>query len=78
MPLCCCLSAGVKVQHSQQPTNGVTYVRMLAGLPELSEDLLPLVPLFCGVITRYGEDLHMKVSHMLAVLWSNQKSYLFV
>ena len=62
------LSAGVRAQHSAQPTNGVTYLRMLAGLPELPEDLLPLVPLFCGVITRYGEDLHLHSNNILDVL----------
>ncbi|KAL8565467.1 hypothetical protein ACOMHN_049444 [Nucella lapillus] len=46
--------AGVIVQHSKQPTNGVTYLSLVAGLPELPPHLLPLVPLFSSVITSIG------------------------
>lgn len=42
----------MKVQLSQQPTNGVTYVRMVNSLPTFTPDLLPLLPLFCNIVTR--------------------------
>ncbi|KAK7112412.1 hypothetical protein V1264_011876 [Littorina saxatilis] len=50
--------SGVPVQYSKQPTNGVTYFRMVASLPDLPDDVLPLVPLFCSVITSIGAGGH--------------------
>uniref|UniRef100_A0A3B4AEQ8 Pitrilysin metalloproteinase 1 n=1 Tax=Periophthalmus magnuspinnatus TaxID=409849 RepID=A0A3B4AEQ8_9GOBI len=45
---------GVPVQLCEQPTNGLVYFRALCNLNTLSEDLRPLVPLFCSVITKMG------------------------
>ncbi|XP_072033741.1 presequence protease, mitochondrial-like isoform X2 [Amphiura filiformis] len=45
---------GVQVQCCQQPTNGITYFRGLSSMKTLPDELLPYVPLFCGVITRLG------------------------
>ncbi|KAK7507320.1 hypothetical protein BaRGS_00001255 [Batillaria attramentaria] len=50
--------SGVPVQCSKQPTNGVTYVRMMSSLQNLPSDLMPLVPLFCSVITSIGAGGH--------------------
>ncbi|XP_072296648.1 presequence protease, mitochondrial isoform X2 [Eucyclogobius newberryi] len=45
---------GVPVQFCEQPTNGLVYFRALCNLNSLPEDLRPLVPLFCAVITKMG------------------------
>ncbi|KAJ0059377.1 hypothetical protein NL108_016005, partial [Boleophthalmus pectinirostris] len=45
---------GVPVQLCEQPTNGLVYFRALCNLNTLPEDLRPLVPLFCSVITKMG------------------------
>ncbi|XP_076452447.1 presequence protease, mitochondrial-like isoform X2 [Babylonia areolata] len=50
--------AGVRVQYSKQPTNGVTYMRLVASLPDLPKDVLSLVPLFCNIITSIGAGGH--------------------
>lgn len=46
--------SGISLQYSKQPTNGVTYIRMMSGLQTLHPDLMPLVPLFCDIITSIG------------------------
>lgn len=45
---------GAPVQLCEQPTNGLVYYRALCSLNTLPEDLRPLVPLFCSVITKMG------------------------
>ncbi|XP_076042839.1 presequence protease, mitochondrial [Oratosquilla oratoria] len=45
---------GVPVQMSPQPTNGVTYFSTVLDTHSLPSSLKPLVPLFCGVLTRMG------------------------
>lgn len=49
---------------SPQPTNGVTYFRLMFSLADLSPHLLPLLPFFAEVLTKIGaEDLdYMKLS----------------
>ncbi|CAG5126010.1 unnamed protein product [Candidula unifasciata] len=46
------------IQTCDQPTNGVTYLRMASNLQGLPEDLMPYVPLFCDVITSIGAGGH--------------------
>uniref|UniRef100_A0AAV2JTL0 Presequence protease, mitochondrial n=1 Tax=Knipowitschia caucasica TaxID=637954 RepID=A0AAV2JTL0_KNICA len=45
---------GVPVQQCEQPTNGLVYFRAVCDINSLAEDLRPLVPLFCSVITKMG------------------------
>ncbi|KAK3104887.1 hypothetical protein FSP39_012452 [Pinctada imbricata] len=45
---------GVQVQSSEQPTNEVTYIRMISDLSGLTPDLQSYVPLFTEVITEMG------------------------
>lgn len=45
---------GAPLQLCEQPTNGLVYFRALCSLNSLPEDLRPLVPLFCSVITKMG------------------------
>ncbi|XP_022112056.1 presequence protease, mitochondrial-like isoform X2 [Acanthaster planci] len=47
-------SDGIHVQCCEQPTNGITYFRAVSTLRSVPDDLLPYIPLFCGVITRMG------------------------
>lgn len=49
-----CSVGGAPVQLCEQPTNGLVYYRALCSLNTLPEDLRPLVPLFCSVITKMG------------------------
>lgn len=44
----------VKVGIHEQPTNGVTYVSLVRTVNNLPEDLKPLLPLFCSVLTKMG------------------------
>uniref|UniRef100_A0A3B3SH51 Presequence protease, mitochondrial n=1 Tax=Paramormyrops kingsleyae TaxID=1676925 RepID=A0A3B3SH51_9TELE len=48
------MAAGVPVQYSPQPTNGMVYFRALCGLKTLPEDLKIYIPLFCNIITKLG------------------------
>ncbi|BFZ21931.1 hypothetical protein BsWGS_24970 [Bradybaena similaris] len=54
------------IQTCEQPTNGVTYLRMASNLQGLPEDLMPYVPLFCDVITSIGAGGHdyLWMSHL--------------
>jgi Zn-dependent M16 (insulinase) family peptidase len=38
-----------QVKWCPQPTNGIVFFRGLTSLPDLPEDLVPYVPLFCNV-----------------------------
>ncbi|XP_035826011.1 presequence protease, mitochondrial isoform X2 [Aplysia californica] len=58
------------IQTCDQPTNGVTYLRMASNLDGLSEDLMPYVPLFCDVITSIGAGGH-------DFLWMSQQQELY-
>jgi hypothetical protein len=42
----------------EQPTAGIVYVSAVAGAGMLSEDALPLVPIFCHCLTRIGSARH--------------------
>ena len=47
-----CVVDGIKVQYSDQPTNGVTYFRTLSSSSLIPDDLKQYLPLFCNIITR--------------------------
>ena len=42
----------VIIQSCKSPTNGVSYFTMVIGLPEMSQEMLSLVPLFSDIITK--------------------------
>ena len=46
--------AGHPVQWNLQPTNGLSYVRMVVDLRGLPTSLRPFVPLYCGALTFLG------------------------
>lgn len=48
------LDANVPVQYCEQPTNGITYFRMMADASALPYTLKPYLPLFCSIITKMG------------------------
>nr|CAH8869496.1 unnamed protein product [Trichobilharzia regenti] len=49
-------TADCSVQLNEAPTNGLVYFHGLADLKDLPPNLLPYVPLFCGLFTRLGAD----------------------
>ena len=48
------LSDGVAVQVCKQPTNGVTYFNAVLDVQAVPQDLQPLIPLLCSVLTKMG------------------------
>ncbi|KAG0714508.1 Presequence protease, mitochondrial [Chionoecetes opilio] len=48
------LGGGVEVQACDCPTNDLTYFSAVLSTRDVSEELRPLVPLLCGVLTRMG------------------------
>ena len=54
--------AGVPVQFSEQPTNGITYFRALSSITDIPEDLKPYLPLFCFVLTKYDFESCLSLS----------------
>lgn len=62
--------SGVPVQYSKQPTNGVTYLRMVSSITEFPSHLTALLPLFCNIITRIGAGGH-------DYLWMSQQQELY-
>ncbi|XP_063878942.1 presequence protease, mitochondrial-like [Scylla paramamosain] len=48
------LGDGVQVQACDCPTNDLTYFSAVLSTRDVSEELRPLVPLLCGVLTRMG------------------------
>ncbi|KAK3738451.1 hypothetical protein QZH41_017087, partial [Actinostola sp. cb2023] len=49
-----CIIAGVPVQFSEQPTNGITYFRAISSISDIPDELKPYLPLFCFVVTKMG------------------------
>ncbi|KAL3855313.1 hypothetical protein ACJMK2_014529 [Sinanodonta woodiana] len=45
---------GVPLQYSAQPTNEVTYVKMMSDISKVPDELKKYIPLFSGVITKMG------------------------
>lgn len=48
----------IPIQVCAQPTNGMTYLRGIVNIRELSNELKTLVPLFCQVATKMGTQRH--------------------
>lgn len=40
------------------PTSGIFYVSLAAGVTDVTEPLVPYIPLFCSVFTRMGTNVH--------------------
>lgn len=47
------IPGGVKVQTTEQATNGVTYFRAVLNASQLTPALKRMIPLFCEVATKY-------------------------
>lgn len=50
--------SGSKLYLCPQPTNGIAYLRFMIAIPELSEELIPYIPLFCSILTQMGTTKH--------------------
>ncbi|KAJ9584249.1 hypothetical protein L9F63_021411 [Diploptera punctata] len=50
--------SSIPVQVCVQPTNGMTYLRVIINTSELSDELKELLPLFCQVVTKMGTKKH--------------------
>ncbi|KAL4217277.1 Presequence protease [Mactra antiquata] len=58
---------GVEVQYSKQPTNEVTYIKMISFLDQVPEEMKVYVPLFTSVITKMGAGIYdyKELSHQI-------------
>lgn len=58
---------GIPVQYSAQPTNEVTYIKMVSFLDQVPEEMKLYVPLFTNVITKMGAGIYdyKELSHQI-------------